>query len=141
MASARVSVDDKTTTPDQLESVEQVLRSFGIEPQVEADYVRKSLGELPFIVYVLMPIVGGFLAALGSDIYQATKRLLSDLQAAHDGRRGELVVDDREAGTRIVLGTELPDDALQALAALDWDQLEGGHLVWDAQDQRWRSSS
>ena len=50
--------------------------------------------------------------------------------------RGAISVVDLN-GTELVLASDWPDEALDALAEIDWDQVEGGYLVWNEAEEEW----
>lgn len=64
---------------------------------------------------------------------------MRDLWNAREGTgNGEGHVDfgDLE-DTRLIMPPTLPDEALDALEDLDWDELRGGWIVWDADRREW----
>jgi hypothetical protein len=128
---------DVEASPEEVAAVERVVRSFGIGGRVEAGLHRKALGDLPFTVYVFMPVAAGFLGALGTDLYAGLKRFLTGIVEARNGRRGAVVIRD---GAQLVLSSDLPDEALQALAELDPSELEDGYWVWDRDAHEWRNA-
>jgi hypothetical protein len=140
MAHRRSVSVDRGAPADEVAAVERVLRSFGIQGPVEANYGRKSFGELPFVVYIFMPIVAGFLGKLGADLYESVKRLVEELTEARGGRDGQIFVADRETGTTLALDSGLPDEAYRAFAEIDWSKLEDGYVVWDTERGEWRNA-
>jgi hypothetical protein len=136
---ASVSVE-RDAPADEVVAVERVLRSFGIQAAVETNYGRKSFGELPFVVYIVMPIVVGFLGALGADLYKGAKRFVQEITEARRGLDGEIFVKDEQSGTMLVLVSGLPEEAYRAFADVDWSELTGGSIVWDAEHGEWRNA-
>jgi len=40
-------------------------------------------------------------------------------------------------GTEIALDSRIPDEALDALAEIDWDAVRGDYLTWDDDRREW----
>ncbi len=62
-----VSLDDKAV-PEEVEAVREAFRRYGFDPEVEASYLRKSAGLLPWLVaVVLLSPIRSFFDAFGED--------------------------------------------------------------------------
>jgi hypothetical protein len=102
---------------------------------------------LPWIVSVTLtlPIAvwfSSFAAESGKlaaqDAHAAVKTFVKGVFAArrHAGSgRGALDLEDPE--TRLSLPSDLPDEALDALAGIDWDEARRGYLTWDPVERKW----
>ena len=121
----------------------EAFQAYGFEPEVAADYGRRSGGVLPWIITVVVttPVVAFFAAigtAAGQDTYAAVKKWAKDMWASRTNSpasRGFLEIEDTE-NTRVILASDLPDEALDALVRLDWEEHRGEYLIWD--DGTWR---
>jgi hypothetical protein len=83
-----------------------------------------------------------FGAAAGQDSYAAVKQWVKDLLAARassPAERGYLEIDDPE-GTHLIVSTETSDEALEALAGIDWEEHRGDFLIWDDESGTWRDA-
>ncbi len=135
---------DEEASAAEVESVEVLFRKAGFDGPVTADIGRRSLGDLPFVIYVSAPVMAflsGFAGAAGKDAYDSLKRFVRDVRAARRGRDGSIVIEDRESredSTVLVLSADLPDEAFEALAGLDLEALKGAYLIWDRDgDKGW----
>jgi hypothetical protein len=112
----------------------------GFNVQVKADYGRRSADLLPWIVHIgATGAFGGFFAALGADRYSKFKALVRDVrEARRDAGNGTGAIDLRDAeGTNITLPSTLPDEALDALSRINWDEVSAGWLVWSSDRGEW----
>ena len=60
-------------SPEEVAAVEEVLRREGIQGTVRASFMRLSMGELPWVIYLSGPLwvfVSAFLAAAGQDAWK-----------------------------------------------------------------------
>jgi hypothetical protein len=142
---------DVLASEGELELVEDAFARAGWDVVARAEIETRSsqwgAATLPWLVYVVVTVpVGAFLAgfghAAGKDTWDAVKRWVRDIWEAHEEQRysgGVFEVRD-PAGTRVVLSPPLPDEALDVLAGIDWDSVEGGDLHWDAARGEWRPS-
>lgn len=123
--------------PGQAQVVDEMFGRAGFDVQSRPALHRRSAGDLPWIVYVTLAVpIASFFAAFGSeagkDAYAAVKvwaKATYDARKASGLGRGHISLVD-PADTELVLGSDWPDEALDALAKIDWDQAEGGYLVW-----------
>lgn len=132
---------DDTATPEEVAAVREVFERYGIDAPVEATYMRKSAGVLPWLVHVAIDTaVGDVLKHLArfasSGVRDWTKEIWRGRQpSAAD--RGSITLEDGE-GTVVVIPSGLEDDAFDALADLDWDDARGQYLTWDDVEKEWR---
>jgi hypothetical protein len=128
---------EEEAPPGQAQAVDETFASAGLEAHARAALARRSGGVLPWIVYITLavPIVAffnAFAGEAGKDAYGAVKAWAKAMYEARKQSglgRGEISIVD-PAGTELVLASDWPDDALDALAEIDWDQVEGGYLIW-----------
>jgi hypothetical protein len=131
-----VAMDEEASVAE-VEAVEAVLRKAGFSEPVSPSVGRRSLGDLPFVIYVSAPVMAflsAFMGAAGKDAYDSLKHFVRDVRAARRDRPGSIVIEDRESredSTVLVLSADLPDEAFEALADLDFEALKGAYLVWD----------
>jgi hypothetical protein len=143
MSSFEISMDEEAS-PAEVEAVAAVFTEAGFDGPVSADVGRRSLGDLPFVIYVgAVPtaFLSAFAGAAGKDAYSALKDFIAKISAARRGRDGTVVVqdrEDREDSTVLVLSADLPGEAFVAIGDLDLDALKGAYLVWDRDgDKGW----
>ncbi len=91
------------------------------------------------IEVVLLVPIAVFLQTIASeaakDVYPLVKEWVKDVWAT--ARSG--VGDEGGVGeSSVLLAERLPDEAIEALTEVDWDQFQGGWLHWDDDARRWR---
>lgn len=137
---------------EDVAAVEAAFAAAGFEVRARAEVELRGGGigswggaSLPWDVYVVLGVplalfLQGFMSAAGEDAYDAVKRWVRDIVAAHDRpgyyRNGAIDVRD-SAGGGIVFSAGLSDEAFAALRLLDWSAVEGDLLLWDADTGRW----
>ena len=135
---------EEEAPPGQAQAVDETFARAGFEAEARAALARRSADVLPWIVYITLavPIVAFFNAfggEAGKDAYAAVKTWAKAMYEARKQSglgRGHISVVD-PAGTELVLASDWPDDALDALVEIDWDQVEGGYLIW--YEGEWRN--
>jgi hypothetical protein len=131
---------EDTAPPGHVDAVHEAFKQAGFDVEVEPAWLRKSADLLPWVVKVSVDgTIGGFFGALGVDAYTKFKALVRDLWRARDGAgngEGDIDIADSE-DTRLILPSSLPEEALDALEAIDWSQQHGSYLVWDANRHEW----
>ena len=135
---------DAEALPREIAAVEAVAQKEGIRGSVRAAFFRKSLGDLPWVIYLLAPVLvfcSAFLKGAGQeagrDTYQALRGLVERLYHARRNRHGGVIVRDSDTFTEIVLQDDLPEEAYRQLAQMGPKRLEGGYWVWDSEQNRW----
>lgn len=135
----------------EVAAVEEAFARAGFKvearPTVETRADHLGAAVLPWLVYVVVTVpLGAFLVGFGSaagkDAWGAVKTWVWDVWEAREspyGVGGTLDVRD-PLGTRLVLSPPLPDEALDALAEIDWEAVEGGDLHWDENRGEWRDA-
>jgi len=139
-----VHADVEASRAEVREVEDAFARAGFVEIRVRADEVRRSTGLLPWIVAVTIGVpvksfFDGFFATPGERTYDALEAWVKDIwRARHsDVRAGAINIEDPD-GTTVILSTTIPDEAIAALANLDWDQLRGGYLIWEDEQRQWR---
>jgi hypothetical protein len=130
-------------TPEDVDQVARVLREAGLSPTVEANVLRASVTDLPWIIYAAVGTTFGFfLKAMaeeaGKDAWVALKSLvgrLYEVRSRPGKRSGGIRVDAQDV--TIVLTDTLPDEAYRQLSAGELP--ESTYLVWDADERKWRA--
>jgi hypothetical protein len=134
MANIEEVVIEAGAPAGEAEAVASVFERAGLDVEVEAEIESRGAGVAPWIVRVaLKDTIEGFFMALGAAGF---KYFVLDLFRTRGGDDGSVDIGGPEH-TRLVLPTSLPEDALDALADVDWKDLEGGWLVWKADQQEW----
>lgn len=128
------------------DAITEAFRSAGVDVQVGVIPARRGEG-LTWLALAVLPL-SGFLTGIGSALAQqakeGVKRLVQGvLGDKHEERRpGELRLEDQDSGTTIVLTRDLPEEAYQALLALDLAAVkENTVLSWEPVRLRWMPSS
>jgi hypothetical protein len=139
-----VAADD-LASEHELRAVDAAFRDAGFEVQSAAAVGRKSAEVLDWVLYVTLgaPIAAFFTAMAseaGKDSYSALNRWAKSIWEARRGagtRSGSIVLRDSDH-TNLVLSSRLPDEALDALERLNWDEVRGDYLVWNEAEGAWR---
>lgn len=139
----RVVVEDTASAAD-VDATARVFREIGFAGPVEPVYGRRSAELLPWLVEATLaiPFVAffqSFGSEAGKDAYAALKKWIQGVWAARRdaaGREGTVHLQDPDS-SHLILGSTLPEMALDALRELDWSQVAGDYLVWDGGRQRW----
>ena len=135
-------VIEASAPPGHAVAVEEAFKRAGFDIEVEDQLIEgRATGDvLPWLVQVgLDGTLTSFFAALGVDAYKRFKALVHDLWNAREGAgngKGQIDFGDSE-DTRLILPPSLPDEAFDALEDLDWDELRGGWIVWNADRKEW----
>ncbi len=122
--------------PGDAEAVERLFRREGFEVEVEPklEHRAAALDATNWIIQVgLKTTVEGFFLALGGAGF---KFFILDLIQARGGSNGHLDVGDPD-NTRLQIPTSIPGEALDGLADVQWADLRGGWLVWNADREEW----
>jgi hypothetical protein len=135
---------EETAPAEQSSAVKRVFADSGLDAEVTADYGRRSLDVFPWaIIFVVSTPLRAFFQSFGSeggkDAYAKFKEFMHQLRKSRSGAgsgSGTVDVSDPD-GTRIIFGSELPDEAIEALANVDWDAVRGGYIVWNNERQEW----
>jgi hypothetical protein len=117
----------------------------GLKVEVSPEYNRRAVGDLPWVVNVVLLVpIGAFFAKFGSeagkDAYAAVKDWIRDVwEARRDAGTGtgSIDVSDPDA-SHLILSSSYPPEALDALCDIDWSEKRGDYLVWDHERRVWR---
>jgi hypothetical protein len=139
---------DAWATEQEIAAVEAAFARAGFEVKAEP-VIEASSADATWIVLVKIGVPAltftrAFLSGVGSaggrDAYGAARRWVQEVWEARDARPnagGSLNVRDPE-GTRIVLSPPLSEEALEALADIDWASVRGSDIFWDTKAQAWQ---
>jgi hypothetical protein len=121
-------------------AVEAVLKRNGLDARVEASVERRSAGLLPWLVRIALEgTVYELLKYMATTGTTAIKDMYRELQEAREGAgsgEGSVELVDSEH-THVILSGAVPDEAIEALEALDWSEKRGDYLVWRADRGEW----
>ena len=130
--------------PYEVDAVQDVARDAGISATVKPTFLRKSAGELPWVIFLLTPVwvfLAAFLKAAGQeagrDAYQLMRRFIVQLCQARRSANGSIALWHPETHSRIALEADLPNEAYRQLAQMDPELLEGHHWTWDHDQNQW----
>lgn len=136
-----VSLDD-LASDEEVAAVQAAFDDAGVPAVATANVSQRSAGEVPWVVYAMLP-VGAFLtafgAAAGTDAWHGLKRLVLAIYRARGeaaGRDGSIRLDvgDRTA----ILTDQISDEGFCQLAH---DELPpGGYYTWDDAEGAWHRS-
>jgi len=128
---------------DEVAAVKSAFRDAGFDADVKAAYVRRGIGQYPWVVDVLVPLglfLRKFLELAAEDAWVALKRLVTQVREARKASLapvGSVFIVDKTTHQKIVLLGNEPDEAFQQLATLDIRQTDSGHFYWDDKVGRW----
>lgn len=112
---------DRDATDAERQALRSTCEAFGLKVADEFEYFRKSLGDLPWMVILALPVMPFFTTfstELAKDAYGGLKAFIKSVRAArteHSGSRGSIFLVDAETRLRIEIHDELSDDALRQL--------------------------
>lgn len=137
-----------TASPEEIAVVEAEFARAGFRVRAEAQIPPFGGGPpatWDWIVHVMLaaPIavfLTTFAAKASEDAYEAFKRWTRDFLAARQpsGERGELAISSDRDEITLVIRANIPDEALDALAEIDWSPEHGGYLVWNDSRRQWQ---
>lgn len=136
--------------PSELAAVRDAFQRAGFDVDVEPGVIRRTgvTAVLPWIVSVTLtvPIAAWFTSfavesgkLAAQDVHAAVKAFVKGIFTARQdagGGRGALELEDSE-GSRLSLTSDVPQEALDALAGIAWDEVRGGYLFWNPTERRW----
>lgn len=133
------AIVDVECTDSEFDALVSAFQESGFEIEIDRALIRKSMDELPWVMYLTLApgvLVGAFFKAMaeeaGRDVYEWLKRVAAARKSSH----GSVLVQDEEH-TNVVLNAGLTPEAAAALATIDWEKASGAYLVWDVESQRW----
>jgi hypothetical protein len=136
-------------TPDEVHAIAGSFRRTGFDVEVSPIATRRSEPwAVPWVIEVVLLVpIAVFLQTIASeaakDVYPLVKEWVKDVWATarsgvgDEGGVGELELFDPDESS-VLLAERLPDEAIEALTEVDWDQFQGGWLHWDDDARRWR---
>jgi hypothetical protein len=138
---------DRFATEEEVAGVGAVFEHAGRNAMVRAVWEKPpQTGNGAFwmtLVLVGLPFkafADGFFGKLGEDAADALRQFVDEVREA---RRSSTLADDGWVefddveGTHVMLSGGIPAEAYRALLALDWDEVRGGTIMWDADAGRW----
>lgn len=149
---------DVGVSEEELEAVKGVLRSAGLDAEVQPGIVELSAEPGPWVADLVsvgqnaVLVIAAFFGAVGAgfaqkagqdawdefrgDGWRGLKRFMQELTFARGGSSGRVTL--RGVGhPDMSLDSGLPDDAYKSLADLDWSQLSEGTLGWNRETGEW----
>lgn len=123
------------------------LRAAGVSARTRMVPTRRGVDELHWLVLATLPLQA-FLTGLGmviaEDVAARIKRLAGRVlegrgSTTADSSARLLVLQDTATRLQVVLEPDLPQQAYQALLALDLSEFRHGPLHYDRRLGRWRS--
>jgi hypothetical protein len=137
---------DRDASETEVRAVAEAFRANGLDAEIETQRVLTA-GDPTWIVWVLIGLntfVNLFGAEAGKDAYAGLKRFLGSIRDAHGANEVTVNVGtcrplpDPGKGNLLVLRTDLPDEALEALIDLDLTGVrDEAHLLWVEDERRW----
>jgi hypothetical protein len=135
---------DAEASLDEKRAVADVLREFQCEPGNIAGLHRRSIGDLPWTVYLetsLRLFFEGFVTTFGVGAALALMSLVKKIFKVRgkSGREGSLTLIDNYTHIHVVINRELPEEAYRRLMELDLSTMEGesGQLYYDPETDEW----
>lgn len=137
----RIVVDEEVTA-EELADLQAIVDGAGIHANVEATYMRKGVGDFPWVVLIedvpwrdFLLLFGGFVA---KDAYDASKNRIRQFWQARKRRDGSVVVMDPESGNQVVISGDLDDTAYEKLRDVDPSKAgESGQIGYDRERGDW----
>jgi hypothetical protein len=125
--------------PADAEELDSAFRRAGFQPRLEThSYSAAAVTDWVITVTVATPVIAffqSFGAELGKDAYGQLKQWFQQVRDGGPGK-GSIVVRDSRYGTNVILDSELPDEALQALAE-ERHLGTSEYVGWDREGQAW----
>jgi hypothetical protein len=142
-----VSLEAEASADDRA-AVVAVFDSAEIRADVKADYIRRSIGLLPWLIVIgvvaarfLWAAVGGAGDEAGRDAWKGLKWLVAALYEARrssQSPQGGVSISDQETGIEIQFPPDLPDLAYIRIVQIDSPSAPlSGILRWDGDAQDW----
>lgn len=131
--------------PEEEQAIVEAFRALDVAVRTRLVPTRRGLEQLQWLVLAALPL-DAFLSELGSAAAQNLAQGLNDLVtrvvgAKHNAASSPqvLVLQDAEIRLQVVLETDLPMRAYQALVELDLSQFREGPVHYDRRRGKWRS--
>jgi hypothetical protein len=137
---------DAEATADEKRAVAEAFREFQCEPGDIGALHRRSIGDLPWVLYLdtsLRLFFEGFVTTFGAGAALALMSLMKKVFKARgrNGREGSLTLTDNSTHVQIVINRELSEEAYRRLLELDLSKIEGdsGYLYYDPETGEWKT--
>ena len=141
---------DVGASDTEVAQVQAVFDAAAVDARVSTEpfsiVASADLPDVDAFVIVTAPFVASFLARLGSKAADATwdflTRLVQSLRRARprDDGRIRVIIRDEEGGPEIVIGPDVPDEAIGRLLTEPLPQASSGPIVYDPVLGIWRYS-
>jgi hypothetical protein len=138
-----VSIDEDAPAAE-VDAIQQLLEGAGLPARVRANYARRSLGPLPWAMYIeagLGVLALAFLQGLGGeagrDAWRGLKHFVAqvfELRRRSDRPDGSIRVDDNDLS--VILTDKIPDEGFRELMAGEF--ANEGYCVWNEEESRWQ---
>jgi hypothetical protein len=136
---------DVEARPEERQAVADALREFQCEAGNIGGLHRRSIGDLPWTVYLetsLRLFFEGFATTFGAGAALALMSLVKKIFKARgkSGREGSVTLIDNDTYIHVVINQELPEEAYQRLLDLDFTDIDGecGQLHYDPETGEWK---
>jgi len=138
----RVSVGIETTA-EEIQALEQVFRLAEIPVLVEDEIARFSV-DSPWVMYLSAPLVwfsSRFVRlpedAPPDELGPGLGIFIQETRKAFKATDGSVVFTDERTEVQVALTSELPQEALGKLLAVDFGKVEGERISWDGDHLAW----
>jgi hypothetical protein len=138
LVAAEVSAEEE-------QAIVEAFRALDVAARTRMVPTRRSLEQLHWLVLATLPLhalLSGLGAAAAQDIAQGLKHLVGRvIGTKHKSASSPqvLVLQDAVTQLQVVLETDLPAEAYQALVTLDLSAFRQGPVHYDRRRGRWRS--
>ena len=126
----------------EVAAVRDVFAEFGIEAEVKAAYLRRSMGLLPWAMMIEVPLcvlAKGFLQAAGADAWRVLRDLVKRLfeERNRSGRpEGAIEIRDLDTHTIVIFSNQVTDEGFETFVRGDFGP--GGDYIWDIEAGAWK---
>jgi hypothetical protein len=143
---------DLGATDDEVADVQAAFDAEGLDANVsDGPYAILASAEVEvveaFVVIAVSTTVLAFLKGFGQkageDAWPALRRLVSSLRGARkrDAGRIQVILRNEDHGPAIVIGPDVPDEALGRLLTEELPPAPSGTIVYDLALGRWRDAA
>lgn len=139
---------DRSASAREVEDVVAAFSRAGLPvEEARAGYETKGVGADAWLVLVFLggtaigSYLHGFFSEAGKEDLHRFRTWLTAMQEAREpsGGTGAVAFQD-DAGTNLVVGSKLPDEAIEQLRRLDWSKQSGHYLIWNGSRRQWRDA-
>lgn len=138
---------DREASKREADLVQEACEALpGLIARVEATFERKGIGDIPWVVWLMVPVTALVRALAGEAGEDAREVLKSFVQKVYEarsssGRHGAVAIRDADRAIEVVLDADLPDVAYRKLFDLDLPVTsESGQVRFDRDTGTWRDA-